>query len=77
MTKKISHLEVAHQILISLGLPRAQHNERSVAAEEFGSHFQLSRLAMRDEAQRLNMIAGVGKLHHNLPRQYQWQLDHY
>ena len=29
MTKKISHLEAAHQILISLGLPRAQHNERS------------------------------------------------
>jgi hypothetical protein len=29
MTKKINHLEEAHQILISLGLPRAQHNERS------------------------------------------------
>ncbi|NNM70636.1 MAG: restriction endonuclease [Gallionella sp.] len=29
MTKKINHIEEAYQILISLGLPRAQHNERS------------------------------------------------
>lgn len=29
MTKKNNHIEEAHQILISLGLPRAQHNERS------------------------------------------------
>ena len=27
--KKINHLDEAHQILIALGLPRAQHNERS------------------------------------------------
>lgn len=27
--KKNNHIEEAHQILISLGLPRAQHNERS------------------------------------------------
>lgn len=29
MTKKSNHIEEAQQILISLGLPRAQHNERS------------------------------------------------
>lgn len=29
MTKKKNHIDEAHQILISLGLPRAQHNERS------------------------------------------------
>ncbi len=29
MTKKNSHIEEAHEILIFLGLPRAQHNERS------------------------------------------------
>jgi hypothetical protein len=29
MTKKNNHIDEAYQILISLGLPRAQHNERS------------------------------------------------
>lgn len=30
MTAKINkHIDEAHKILISLGLPRAQHNERS------------------------------------------------
>ena len=29
MTNKNDHIDEAHQILISLGLPRAQHNERS------------------------------------------------
>ncbi|EMS78055.1 hypothetical protein [Desulfotignum phosphitoxidans] len=29
MTKKEKHLKAAHKILITLGMPRAQQNERS------------------------------------------------
>lgn len=29
INRKDRHLKAAHQIIVSLGLPRAQHNERS------------------------------------------------
>ena len=64
--KKNNHIEEAHQILISLGLPRAQHNERSAL-----SLLALLNLTSRKKwAQAENPLIGITPI-------MDWSREHY
>lgn len=66
MTKKHKHIEEAQQILISLGLPRAQHNERSAL-----SLLALLNLTPRKKwAQAENPLIGITPI-------MDWSREHY
>lgn len=67
MTKKgIKHIDEAHQILISLGLPRAQHNERSALC----LLALLNLLPRKKWAQAESPLVGITPI-------MDWSRDHY
>lgn len=67
MTKKsVKHVDEAHQILISLGLPRAQHNERSALC----LLALLNLLPRKKWAQAENPLIGITPI-------MDWSREHY